>query len=81
MRRNDLDPGTQSERDGDVGRWIGRAAVWGMATGAEAGCRSVLATLRDEVARTMILVGADATADITARHLPGPSISEGGSLV
>ncbi|MGO4392477.1 alpha-hydroxy acid oxidase [Variovorax sp. M-6] len=66
---------------GATAAFVGRAAVWGMATGAEAGCRSVLATLRDEIARTMILVGADATADITARHLSGPSISEGGSLV
>ena len=52
-----------------------------MASGAEAGCRSVLATLRDEVARTQILIGADSTADVCAGHLAARSILPGGSLV
>lgn len=66
---------------GATAAFVGRAAVWGVASGAEAGCRSVLATLRDEVARTQILIGADSTADVCAGHLAARSILPGGSLV
>jgi len=66
---------------GATAAFVGRAAVWGMASGAEAGCRGVLATLRDEIARTMILIGADATGDISAGHLPARSLPQGDSLV
>jgi (S)-mandelate dehydrogenase len=66
---------------GATAAFVGRAAVWGMASGAEAGCRSVLATLRDEVARTLILIGADTSAVVCAAHLQPHSTSPGGSLV
>jgi (S)-mandelate dehydrogenase len=54
---------------GATAAFVGRPAVWGMATGGEAGARGVLAALSDEIARTMILIGADRVADISPGHL------------
>jgi (S)-mandelate dehydrogenase len=54
---------------GATAAFVGRPAVWGMATGGEAGARGVLAALSEEIARTMILIGADRVADISPRHL------------
>lgn len=54
---------------GATAAFVGRPAVWGMATDGEAGARSVLAALAEEIARTMILIGADRVADISAQHL------------
>jgi len=66
---------------GATAAFVGRAAVWGMASGAEAGCRGVLSTLRDEITRTMILIGADATNAISATHLAERPTTQGGSRV
>lgn len=54
---------------GATAAFVGRAAVWGMATGGEAGARGVLAGLVDDIARTMVLIGADRVADVSPRHL------------
>jgi (S)-mandelate dehydrogenase len=57
---------------GATAAFVGRAAVWGMATGGEAGARGVLAGLADDIARTMVLIGADRVADVSPRHLLTP---------
>ena len=36
---------------------IGRPFLWGLAIGGEAGVRQVLERLRDEIARTLALIG------------------------
>ncbi|MCR6477168.1 alpha-hydroxy-acid oxidizing protein [Variovorax sp. ZS18.2.2] len=54
---------------GATAAFVGRAAVWGMAAGGEAGARAVLQTLCDETQRTMALIGADTVADIAPHHL------------
>ena len=60
---------------GATAAFVGRPAVWGMAAGGEAGAQAVLATLAQEIERTMILIGADTTADISAQQLLAPSSS------
>ncbi len=53
--------------------FVGRPAVYGMACGGEPGARAVLQLLRDELERTMILLGAPSLRDIERRHLfPAP---------
>ena len=54
---------------GATAAFFGRLPVWGMASGGETGARNVLAQLGEEIARTMILIGADSVADIHPRHL------------
>jgi len=64
---------------GATAAFVGRLPVWGMAGGGEAGAHGVLAGLRDEIARTMVLIGADRVADISPDHLFEPH-SDGGRL-
>lgn len=54
---------------GATAAFVGRTAVWGMAAGGEKGAGTVLSKLAEEVSRTMILIGADNVATITAQHL------------
>jgi isopentenyl diphosphate isomerase/L-lactate dehydrogenase-like FMN-dependent dehydrogenase len=57
----------------------GRAPLWGLAAGGEAGARAVLELLRDEIRLALQLVGARTPADVTPAHValrtalrPGP---------
>jgi len=49
--------------------FVGRAAVWGMACDGEAGARGVLAGLVDDIARTLVLLGADRVDEVAPHHL------------
>jgi isopentenyl diphosphate isomerase/L-lactate dehydrogenase-like FMN-dependent dehydrogenase len=47
----------------------GRAPLWGLAVGGEAGARRVLEILRDEIALALTLLGCPTPADVTADHV------------
>jgi isopentenyl diphosphate isomerase/L-lactate dehydrogenase-like FMN-dependent dehydrogenase len=47
----------------------GRAPVWGLAAGGEAGARHVLELLREEILTALQLVGATSPADVTRTHI------------
>jgi len=48
---------------------IGRPYLWGLAAGGEAGVNRALALLRDEVERSMGLLGCTRIADIGPKHV------------
>ncbi len=48
---------------------VGRPALWGLATGGEAGARDVLGLLQDEVARGLALLGCASPAQVTPQHI------------
>ncbi|HEY5052571.1 MAG TPA: alpha-hydroxy acid oxidase [Solirubrobacterales bacterium] len=55
---------------------IGRPALWGLAAAGEAGARSVLALLRDELELTLGLCGCTSPAELTPAHVrPAPATS------
>lgn len=54
---------------GATAAFVGRAAVWGMACDGEAGARGVLAGLVDDIARTLVLLGADRVDEVAPHHL------------
>ena len=47
----------------------GRAPLWGLAAGGEAGARHVLELLRDEILLALKLVGATSPGDVTRTHI------------
>jgi isopentenyl diphosphate isomerase/L-lactate dehydrogenase-like FMN-dependent dehydrogenase len=47
----------------------GRAPLWGLAAGGEAGARHVLELLRDEIKLALQLVGCTSPADATRKHV------------
>ncbi|HST14639.1 MAG TPA: alpha-hydroxy acid oxidase [Gaiellaceae bacterium] len=47
----------------------GRAPLWGLAAGGEAGARHVLELLRDEILLALKLVGATSPADVNRAHV------------
>jgi len=51
---------------------LGRAYLWGLAAGGEAGVRRALSILEEETARAMALVGAARIADLQPRHVRKP---------
>lgn len=48
---------------------LGRATLYGLAAGGEAGVARVLEILRDETARTLALVGCSEAVEVTAEHV------------
>jgi len=55
---------------------VGRPPLWGLAAAGEAGARSVLALLRDELELTLGLCGCTSPADLTRAHVQrAPSAS------
>jgi isopentenyl diphosphate isomerase/L-lactate dehydrogenase-like FMN-dependent dehydrogenase len=48
---------------------VGRAALWGLAVGGEAGARAVLELLRDELELTLALCGCASPAELERDHL------------
>lgn len=52
---------------------IGRAWLWGLAAGGEAGVRRALEILRDDLARDLALLGVTRPADLSRRHLLTPA--------
>lgn len=63
---------------GAKGVLLGRATLYGLAAGGQAGVAQALAILADETRRTMILVGCAATKDLGHRHLAGTSLATAG---
>lgn len=51
---------------------LGRAYLWGLAAGGEAGVTRALTILEDELTRTMALIGAASIKAISRRHLQPP---------
>ena len=51
---------------------LGRAYLWGLAAGGEAGVSRALAILEEELVRTMALIGADRVEAITSRFIQTP---------
>ena len=49
--------------------WLGRAPLYGLATSGEAGVRAVLEIFRDEMSRTMMLLGAGSLAELGPHHV------------
>ena len=47
----------------------GRAPLWGLAAGGEAGARHVLELLREEIRLSLQLVGCTSPAEVTRRHV------------
>jgi 4-hydroxymandelate oxidase len=47
----------------------GRAPLWGLAVGGEAGARHVLELLRDEILQALKLIGATSPTDVTRAHI------------
>jgi isopentenyl diphosphate isomerase/L-lactate dehydrogenase-like FMN-dependent dehydrogenase len=47
----------------------GRAPIWGLAAGGDAGARHVLELLRDEIALALALCGCASPADLTRAHV------------
>jgi (S)-mandelate dehydrogenase len=62
----------QALASGAQGVLVGRAALYGVAAGGEAGARRALAILQDEFARSMRLCGARSVNEITPDLLFGP---------
>lgn len=54
---------------GAAGVFIGRPALWGLASAGEAGVRDVLSILAAELERTLILMGASRAALLGRHHL------------
>ena len=52
---------------------VGRPTLWGLALGGAAGAAAVLTTLRDELARTLALLGCRSPDDVSGRHLAASS--------
>jgi 4-hydroxymandelate oxidase len=48
---------------------IGRAMVWGLAVGGEAGVTHVLQLLREEIQLGLALLGCRSPADVTRAHV------------
>jgi isopentenyl diphosphate isomerase/L-lactate dehydrogenase-like FMN-dependent dehydrogenase len=48
---------------------VGRAPLWGLAVGGEAGARHVLELLREEIRLSLQLVGCTSPADVTRSHV------------
>ncbi len=48
---------------------IGRAAAWGLAVGGQAGVERVLELLRDELSRSMAILGVPSVGRLTAEHV------------
>jgi isopentenyl diphosphate isomerase/L-lactate dehydrogenase-like FMN-dependent dehydrogenase len=53
---------------------IGRAALWGLAAGGEAGAMRVLELLRDEIELGLKLMGCASPADVTSGHVRRASL-------
>jgi isopentenyl diphosphate isomerase/L-lactate dehydrogenase-like FMN-dependent dehydrogenase len=53
----------------------GRAPLWGLAAGGEAGARHVLELLRDEIKLSLQLVGCTSPADVTRKHVSRRDVS------
>jgi isopentenyl diphosphate isomerase/L-lactate dehydrogenase-like FMN-dependent dehydrogenase len=51
---------------------IGRAYIWGLAAGGEAGVERVLRLLRDDVSRTLTLLGCPSVADLDRSYVDAP---------
>jgi isopentenyl diphosphate isomerase/L-lactate dehydrogenase-like FMN-dependent dehydrogenase len=49
--------------------WLGRAPLYGLATRGEPGVRDVLEIFRDEMSRTMMLLGARSLAELGPHHV------------
>jgi isopentenyl diphosphate isomerase/L-lactate dehydrogenase-like FMN-dependent dehydrogenase len=47
----------------------GRAPLWGLAVGGEAGALRVLEILREETALALTLLGCPTPADVTVEHV------------
>jgi (S)-2-hydroxy-acid oxidase len=47
----------------------GRAPLWGLAAGGEAGARHVLELLREEIKLSLQLIGCTSPADVTRDHI------------
>jgi len=59
---------------------VGRPALWGLAAGGEAGARSVLELLREELELTLALCGCASPAELSRVHLrraPAASVYSG----
>jgi 4-hydroxymandelate oxidase len=52
----------------------GRAPLWGLAVGGEAGAARVLSILRDEIELALTLLGCASPADVRAEHVGGGPI-------
>ena len=48
---------------------VGRPYLWGLAAGGQEGVAEVLAALREDIARTLALVGARDPREVTAEHV------------
>lgn len=53
---------------------IGRATLYGVAAGGEAGARRALALLREEIDRVMALIGARSVAELSPEFLAAPEL-------
>jgi len=53
----------------------GRAPLWGLAAGGEAGARHVLELLREEIRLSLQLVGCTSPADVTRAHVSRRDVS------
>lgn len=51
---------------------VGRPALWGLALEGSGGAAAVLTTLRDELARTMALLGCRSPDEVGSQHLAPP---------
>ncbi|MCC6609882.1 MAG: alpha-hydroxy-acid oxidizing protein [Burkholderiales bacterium] len=54
---------------GARGVLLGRATLYGLAAGGEAGVARALVILRDEIERVLALIGCATIADVSARHV------------
>ncbi|HXF67266.1 MAG TPA: alpha-hydroxy acid oxidase [Burkholderiales bacterium] len=59
---------------GAKGVLIGRATLYGVAAGGEAGARRALALLREEIDRVMALIGARSVAELSPEFLAAPEL-------
>lgn len=62
---------------GARGVLLGRAPVYGLAADGEQGVASVLAILRHELERSMVLLGSSTVADIGRHHLMASNLARG----
>ncbi|MEM9755423.1 MAG: alpha-hydroxy acid oxidase, partial [Pseudomonadota bacterium] len=74
-----LDSGIRSGQDvlkalalGAKGTWIGRAFVYGLGAGGQAGVTSALEVIQKELETTMALCGEKRLEDVTRKHLLVP---------
>jgi isopentenyl diphosphate isomerase/L-lactate dehydrogenase-like FMN-dependent dehydrogenase len=55
--------------------WVGRATLYGLAAGGEAGVTRALAILRQEIDRSMALLGCRSVGDIGREHVTGQPVA------